>query len=115
MKYSLHITEDHQLFADGLKSMLRDFEEIEVTGSSMNGAETLQSLNISAPDILLLDLNLPNMNGTEIIDYVKSNQLATKIIIVSMYYEKSYKSSSKASCARLCAQKCWKKSIDQYH
>ena len=90
MSHTLHIVEDHQLFSDGLKSMLREFKDIEVTGTTVNAADTFKLLRTAAPDIILLDLNLPDASGVEIIDFIKINALKTKIIIVSMYYEKSY-------------------------
>lgn len=88
--YTLQIAEDHQLFSDGLKSMLLDFKEIEVTGTASTGKETYRNLRLNPPDVLLLDLNLAETNGVEIIDFIKNNKLDTKIIIVSMYYEKNY-------------------------
>ncbi|MFN0048735.1 MAG: response regulator [Cytophagales bacterium] len=88
--YTLQIAEDHQLFTDGLKSMLSEFDEIKVTATSVNGAETFRNLKLDTPDILLLDLNLAETNGVEVIDFIKTNQFKTKIIIISMFYEKSY-------------------------
>ncbi|MDX2190351.1 MAG: response regulator transcription factor [Bacteroidota bacterium] len=90
MKYRIHITEDHQLLSDGLKSMLSEYEEIEINGTSSTGADTYKTLRTQKVDILLLDLNLPDANGVQIIDFIKNNDLQTKVIIVSMYYEKSY-------------------------
>jgi DNA-binding NarL/FixJ family response regulator len=87
---SVHITEDHQLYADGLTLVLQSFNELILTGISKNGAETFAVLRTQPPDILLLDINLPDIPGTEIIDFVVRNKIPTKIIIVSMHYEKTY-------------------------
>lgn len=90
MRSSLCITEDHQLFADGILSILSDLDEIRVVGCFNTVSATKSMLAASPCDILLLDLNLPDANGIEIIDFIKKNNINTKVIIVSMYFEASF-------------------------
>lgn len=90
MKSTLCITEDHQLFADGIFSMLTDIDEIQVTGCYNTVSSTKTMLSTNPCDILLLDFNLPDANGIEIIDFIKKNNINTKVIIVSMYFEASF-------------------------
>jgi len=89
-QFNIHISEDHDIYIDGLVHLLEKIKNIKITHISKTGRDTIYALNTDPPDLLLLDLNLPDMMGTEIIDFIKKNNLKTKIIIVSMHYDKSF-------------------------
>ena len=56
------ITDDHPMVLKGIQSMLKDTKEISIVGIYTNAIETLENIDKDAPDILLLDINLPDMN-----------------------------------------------------
>jgi DNA-binding NarL/FixJ family response regulator len=64
-KIRIIITDDHQLFRNGLKILLNAFPEFEVAGEASNGEEFLKLIRESPPDIALMDINMPEMDGIE--------------------------------------------------
>ena len=83
------IADDHQLVIDGLKLMLREVEDMHCVGEAVNGLETLTILETVAADVLLLDINMPEMDGLECCKLVKERFPAVKILVLSMMRELS--------------------------
>ncbi|OQX72312.1 MAG: hypothetical protein B6D61_14115 [Bacteroidetes bacterium 4484_249] len=81
------ITDDHQIIIDGLKSLLEDKEQIEVIAEASNGKEALDILNLLQVDVVLMDIDMPVMNGIEATKQIKAEYPETKVIILSMYKE----------------------------
>ena len=81
------IADDHNLFINGLQLLLKEESWIEIIDIANNGRELLEVLQRSQPDLILLDLNMPNMNGFEAARYIKQNHPAVKLIILSTYNE----------------------------
>lgn len=67
------ITDDHTLVLQGINSMLENTQEIEVVGLYENAKETLENIKVHKPDVLFLDINLPDINGVDL-----SKQLLVK-------------------------------------
>lgn len=84
------IAEDHLLTRQGLISLLKEFEGINVLFDVANGRELLDSLKKSVPDIILLDIEMPVMNGREVFEKIKAKYPKLKIIIISMHFKDSY-------------------------
>lgn len=85
-KTKIVICEDHPIYAEGMKDFLKKhFEVCEVFD---NGKSTINYLSKHQADILLLDLNMEEMNGIEVVEKLKSVNNTTKIVIVSMYNDK---------------------------
>ena len=83
----LLIIDDHRLFNDGLKSLLSQetiFKQIEQVYDSR---QVLEQIQISKPDVILLDFNMPHKNGMEMTEQILLNFADQKIIILSMYAE----------------------------
>jgi DNA-binding NarL/FixJ family response regulator len=83
------IADDHQLFRDGLKNSLKKFDDIEVIGEAGNGKVLLDMLTVLQPDIITLDINMPVMNGLEVLPIIKKRFPGIKVIVVSFYNEPS--------------------------
>lgn len=81
------IVDDHRLFNDGLCLMLNDFEQIEIVGQIYHSPDTLWSVQKLRPDVLILDVNMPKMNGLDVAKEVLKNFPQQNILIVSMYTE----------------------------
>ena len=84
-KITVHIADDHQIIIDGLSAIL-DFEsDIEVVGFSLNGRQVLEWFQNNTADVLLLDINMPDVNGVEVLKGFKEYQNAPHVIVLSSY------------------------------
>lgn len=79
------ITDDHKLFRRGMKIMLSDFDEIEVLFEAGNGQELLDELKKTPIDLVLLDLEMPEMDGIATTPKLRQEFPDVKIIILSMH------------------------------
>lgn len=84
------IADDHAMFADGIVSILNEEEDMQVIGNCLEGPAVLKKLESESVDLLLLDINLPGMNGIEVCKRVNSKYPNTKILAISMFNEESY-------------------------
>ncbi|MGN6164401.1 MAG: response regulator [Flavisolibacter sp.] len=81
------IADDHTLFINGLQSLLNEIPEIEIIDVANSGKELLELLQKKNADIILLDINMPQMNGLEAARYIKQSHPAIKLVILSTYNE----------------------------
>jgi DNA-binding NarL/FixJ family response regulator len=65
-KISLIIVDDHPLFREGVRNILDDEDDLEVIGEGTSGDEALQLVRDMRPDVALIDVNLPTMNGIQV-------------------------------------------------
>ncbi|MDX5419020.1 MAG: response regulator transcription factor [Hymenobacteraceae bacterium] len=84
---TLAIADDHTLFRKGVIEILKNFEEITVISDAGNGAELLEKIENNLPEIIMLDLEMPDMDGIAVSRYVLSKYPNVKILVVSMYGE----------------------------
>ena len=83
------ICEDHQIVIDGLLSIFKSQRDYQVIGHITQGNNVLTAVTKDCPDALLLDLNLPNKNGLEILKEIKDLFPEIKVIILTMYNKES--------------------------
>lgn len=83
------ITDDHQIVIEGLKLLLGSSPEIEIIGEAQNGVILLNKLKTLQPDLILLDIGMPVMNGMEAAIAVKEKYPDIKILILTTYSEQS--------------------------
>jgi DNA-binding NarL/FixJ family response regulator len=81
------LADDHQLILDGLNSLLKNREDILVAGEAKNGRDALSLVKLLDPDIVLMDIDMPVMNGIEALKEIKKASPTTKVIILSMHEE----------------------------
>ena len=86
-KINVLLTDDHQLIIDGLKSLLKDQDDINVSAEANNGREALRILGFLPVDVVLMDIDMPVMNGIETLKEVKKQYPDVKVIILSMHNE----------------------------
>ena len=84
------IVDDHPLVRAGIKSLLLDVPEIEVIDEADSGAEAKLKIAKRKPDIILLDISMPDINGLELAEYIKLNIPEIKIIILTMHENEEY-------------------------
>lgn len=82
---SIYIADDHQLLIDGLISALNDYPHIKVIGWANDGKKVISDMALIAPNIILLDLNMPQVDGLQVIEKVKANYNDIKILVLSNY------------------------------
>jgi DNA-binding NarL/FixJ family response regulator len=85
---TIMIADDHPMMIEGLSSIIHQYTPFKVIASANDGQALLHKLNDMVPDMLLLDLNMPKMNGMETAKAVKAKYTGVKIVCISMYYEK---------------------------
>jgi len=84
-KIKLVIADDHSLFRKGLISMFKEMPAFRVIGEAGNGKELLALLKRKTPDVVLLDLKMPIMDGVEVTEYMKKRYPDIKIVVLTMY------------------------------
>lgn len=85
----LHIVDDHQMMLDGLRALLGDEPSFKIIGESNNGKVALAKIEEEQPDVLLTDISMPEMNGLELTQAVKTKFPAVKVIALSMFGERN--------------------------
>jgi DNA-binding NarL/FixJ family response regulator len=89
-KIRIIIADDHQLFRNGLKMLLEASPEFEITGEASNGQEFLEILRNCPADIVLMDINMPEMDGVEATRKGIKLCPSISVIALSMYGEEEY-------------------------
>ena len=88
-KIRIMLADDHPLFIEGLSMMLRREPDFELCGIANNGREVLEMLPTTKPDLILLDINMPKMNGLETIKYIRQSYPSVKIVMLSGYFDEA--------------------------
>lgn len=81
------LADDHQIILDGLQSLLKNAAEITVIAEANNGREALRVLELLQPDVVLMDIDMPVMNGIEALKEIRRRFPTVKVIILSMHSE----------------------------
>ncbi|MDN5205687.1 response regulator transcription factor [Fulvivirgaceae bacterium BMA10] len=84
------ITDDHVMILRGIETMLANTKEVEIVGTYCNGHETLRNIAADKPDVLLLDINLPDIDGIELCKKIIKKMPELKIIALTNFEEISF-------------------------
>lgn len=87
-KTRLLIVDDHQMLLDGIRALLQDVDQFEIIAEAHHGAQALEILSTNDIDIVLTDINMPEMNGIELAQKIQTSFPNTKILALSMFSEK---------------------------
>ena len=90
MAISIMITDDHSMIREGLKSLLELDDDIKVIAEAVDGRDCLDKLDVYKPDVLLLDINMPNMNGLEVLKELKARKSKVKVLVLTVHSETEY-------------------------
>jgi DNA-binding NarL/FixJ family response regulator len=82
------IADDHAMFIDGIKSLLRKFDKAEIVAEAHDGQEALEILKEGGIDMLITDINMPSMSGTELTKIVKRDFPEVKVLVLTMYNDR---------------------------
>ena len=99
-KIRIFLVDDHQLVRDGIKALLISAEDLTILGEASSGKECFEKIAIETPDILILDISLPDTNGIEITKRITAEYPGTKVLILSMYTNEDFIFNSVKAGAR---------------
>jgi DNA-binding NarL/FixJ family response regulator len=89
-KINLAIADDHKIFRNGLKATLEDCAEFDLVLEASNGKQLIGLLTSTTPDVILMDIKMPEMDGIQTTSYVKQHYPQIKILALSMFNEDKY-------------------------
>jgi len=89
-KIKILLADDHALFREGLRSLLADQADIEIVGEAEDGLEVIKLAAQLVPDIILMDINMPVIDGVEATRKILAAQEAVNIVILTMYPQDEY-------------------------
>ena len=84
------IVEDHTIFREGMKRVISEMEDMELVGEAENGAVFIRMLKKVEPDIVLMDIQMPEMDGIEATEKALKIYPSLKILVLSMFGEEEY-------------------------
>jgi len=84
------LADDHVFVRDGIKSLLENEGNIEVVGEAMDGIEAFEVVTHTQPDLLITDIRMPNLNGIELLEKLRSENIDVKIIMLTMHESEEY-------------------------
>jgi DNA-binding NarL/FixJ family response regulator len=90
MKIKVLIVDDQAILADGIKSVLSSCAELEVVGIALDGEQSLKMVEECKPDVVLMDIRMPNMNGVVATQEIKRLHPETKVLILTTFDDSDY-------------------------
>ena len=84
-KIRVHIADDHKILIEGIIAVINTDESIEVEGYSLTGKQVIEWIKSNSADILILDINMPEYDGIEVLKFFKQKKITQKVIILSSY------------------------------
>jgi DNA-binding NarL/FixJ family response regulator len=91
------LADDHRLFRDGLKRILGETADIIVVGEATDGLDALDKMRQGGWDVALLDVNMPGMNGLEVLKRLMNDGVKHQVLMLSTYHEDEYAISVRLS------------------
>lgn len=79
------LVDDHKIFLEGLVKLLQDQPSVKIIGTAENGRKALKQIHVLQPDVVLMDISMPDLNGAEATRLIKKASPQTNILILSMY------------------------------
>jgi DNA-binding NarL/FixJ family response regulator len=89
-KTSVLLVDDHPFVREGIRSFLSDLPDFEVVGEATSGTEALKLAEQYEPDFILLDINMPGMNGLEAVGQLRKSTPEAKILILTVHNSREY-------------------------
>ena len=90
MKIKVLVADDHQLFREGMVNLLFSAPDIEVIAQAKDGKDAVEKAKHYKPDVVLMDIGMPEMNGIEATGVIKNEMPGVKVVAVSMHSDRQY-------------------------
>lgn len=84
------IADDHAVLRSGLKALLNCSPQFEVIGEAGDGLEAIKMVEELKPDVLILDISMPDMNGVDCLKEIRSRNLTCRVLVLTMYDDEEY-------------------------
>jgi two-component system response regulator NreC len=84
------VVDDHEIVQEGLKQLISQQEDMEIVGEAQDGREALAKAKALRPDVLLLDITMPHLNGLEVLYLVKEALPDLRVVIFSMHRKEAF-------------------------
>ena len=88
--YRIVIAEDHTILREGLRSLLSSNPDLEIVGEAEDGRSAIRCIDEFRPDLVLMDLSMPKMNGLDAIAEVKNQYPDTKVLVLTVHKAEEY-------------------------
>ena len=88
--YSIILADDHPMFREGIRKIIERIEGARITGEVNDGLELLELLKDSSPNLVILDISMPNLRGLEAIREIKKTYPLVKILVLTMHKKKEF-------------------------
>jgi DNA-binding NarL/FixJ family response regulator len=89
-KLRVFVADDHAVLRDGLKALVNGQPDMEIVGEADNGRVTQQRARELMPDVLLMDISMPELNGVEATEIIRQECPAIKVLVLTAYKDKGY-------------------------
>jgi DNA-binding NarL/FixJ family response regulator len=89
-KIKVTLVDDHQLVRDGIRALLSGLDDIEVITEASDAKSTLEKLKLTRPDVMIVDISLPEMSGIELTKIITTEYPTIKVIVLSMYTNQEF-------------------------
>lgn len=89
-KIRILIADDHSMVREGLKQLVELEDDIIVVAQAGTGSEAIEKIIEYKPDVVLLDINMPEMNGLEVLSYLRQNDIKANVLILTIHNEVEY-------------------------
>ncbi len=90
MNIKILLADDHEIFREGIHSMLDKEPGMKVIGGADNGRETVRLVQELKPDVVIMDITMPDLNGIEATHQIKKKAPKTKVLCLSMHSDRKY-------------------------
>lgn len=90
VKHRIVLAEDHTILREGLRMLLSSHTDLEVVGEAADGRDAIRCVEDTAPDLVLLDLSMPRMDGMDAIREIRKRSPATKILALTVHKAEEY-------------------------
>ncbi len=89
-KYTVLLADDHVLIRHGIKNIIKRNNDLEVIGEVSNGEELMEFLKTGVPDLIILDISMPKISGSEAVSLVKKKYPRVKVLMLTMHKNKQF-------------------------
>ncbi|MCK8601691.1 response regulator [Desulfoferrobacter suflitae] len=88
--YQVLLADDHMMFRHGIRRIIEETSDLAVIGEVSDGLELLKTLKTLTPDLVILDISMPNLRGIEVTHEIKNSYPAVKVLILTMHKDKEH-------------------------